>query len=74
MIDKLNHAIHNLRATVLIRKLAMHGKHISKDDAIAVVSIHTDNEAFNSTLSTNQNTHSSWLKDKWSRLLNLLPK
>jgi hypothetical protein len=74
MSEVLNQAIRNLRAEVLIRKLSMHNKYLSKNEAINLVTTNTDDEAFNYAISFDQNFLSSWMKGRLYRMLNLLKK
>ncbi len=74
MSEKLNQAIHNLRAEVLIRRLSIHNKYLSKNAAINLVTMNSDDEAFNYAILSDQNPLSFWMKDRLSRVLNLLKK
>lgn len=74
MSEKLNQAIHNLRAEVLIKKLSIHNKYLSKNAAINLVTMNSDDEAFNYAILSDQNPLSFWMKDRLSRVLNLLKK
>ena len=74
MNEKLNQAILNLRAEVLIRKLSMHKRQLSKSAAINLVATNRDDEAFNYIISLDQSSLSSWMKNRWSRVFTLLKK
>ena len=74
MSEKLNQAIRNLRAEVLLKKLSTHNKYLSKSAAISLVTMNTDDEAFKYAILSDQNPLSSWMKDRFSRVFNLLKK
>ena len=74
MSEKLSQAIHNLRAEVLLSKLSMHHKYLSKNAAISLVTMNTDEDAFKYAILSDQNPLSLWMKDRFSRVFNLLKK
>jgi hypothetical protein len=74
MSEELNQAIHNLRAEVLIRKLSIHNKYLSKNSAINLVTINSDDEAFNYAILLDHNLLSYWMKDRLIKVLNFLKK
>jgi len=74
MSDKLNEAIYNLRAAVLLKKLSAHNTYLSKTEAIKLVRINTDDEAFNYAFRFAQNPVSFWMKNRFSQVRNLWRK
>lgn len=74
MSDKLNEAICNLRAVVLIRKLSAQDIALSKTEAIKLLRTNTDNDAFNYAIRLNQNAVSSWVRNRFSQVRNLWRK
>ena len=67
MNEKLDNAIFNLRAAVLMRRVNLHGHRLLLDNAQRLVRLHNDKEAYRIGVHEAQKKVEFWSRFWWNR-------
>jgi hypothetical protein len=74
MNNSLENSIFKLRVEFLLARLVLDKIYISKNTAIELVDQNNDCDAYRKALELEENSFSLWMKTKWSRIVNFIPR